>query len=179
MTGRPGRHCRPGCSLPLPDSLQARGWCETRRTGPGVGNPAGPCGGPGPSPSHGPIRRRAASGGCSYLRRLRAAGGTGHGGCEAGTRTGQPGRGPADWLSDSAGKAQRARSPGPGPAGREWSGGAGLAEAGLAGSEWRGQARRARAWFRPRLRAGRNRTFPRPSGRANATPHQAAGLSPF
>ncbi len=28
-------------------------------------------------------------------------GGTGHGGCEAGTRTGQPGRGPADWLSDS------------------------------------------------------------------------------
>ena len=101
MTGRPGRHCRPGCSLPLPESLQARGWCETRRTGPGVGNPAGPCGGPGPSPSHGPIRRRAASGGCSYLRRLRAAGGTGHGGCEAGTRTGQPGRGPADWLSDS------------------------------------------------------------------------------
>lgn len=58
MTGRPGRHCRPGCSLPLPESLQARGWCETRRTGPGVGNPAGSCGGPGPSPSHGPIRRR-------------------------------------------------------------------------------------------------------------------------
>lgn len=56
MTGRPGRHCRPGCSLPLPESLQARGWCETRRTGPGVGNPAGPCGRPGPSPSHGPIR---------------------------------------------------------------------------------------------------------------------------
>ena len=56
MTGRPGRHCRPGCSLPLPESLQARRWCETRRTGPGVGNPAGPCGGPGPSPSHGPIR---------------------------------------------------------------------------------------------------------------------------
>ena len=54
MTGRrPGRHCR---SLPLPESLQARGWCETRRTGPGVGNPAGPCGRPGPSPSHGPIR---------------------------------------------------------------------------------------------------------------------------
>ncbi len=42
------------------------------------------------------------------------------------------------------------RSPWPGPAGREWSGGAALAEAGLAGSEWRGQARRARAWFRPR-----------------------------
>ena len=66
MTGRPGRHCRPGCSLPLPESLQARGWCETRRTGPGVGNPAGPCGGPGPSLSDGPIRRPPAAGAATY-----------------------------------------------------------------------------------------------------------------
>ena len=145
-----------GCKRPRPPGQPAAGGAlrgSHRGRGPGLAGPG--------SDDSGSRRTfgRGCGCGCGCSTRISRARSRSP---RSGTRNGQ---GPAGRPTLGGPR----RSPWPGPAGREWSGGAALAEAGLAGSEWRGQARRARAWFRPRLRAGRNRTFPRPSGRANAT----------